>query len=648
MLQRIRQWAHGWVAGLVIGLVAIVFVIWGIGANFDELFGNGKSGNPVVLTVGSQQFTQAQLDQNYQATLVDYKNAMAAQHMDVKPEDEARVKELAKQQMIMESVLNQFLGKTGFVVSKDQADAFIGRIPQLQEDGHFSMELYQSMLAQRHLTAYDFLRDMQTRMVFMQASAAIGGSALVLPYEIESALGLIYQTRDIGYTLLDVKDFEKNITITDADLQAYYNGHHSEFTVPAQATIEYITLTRQQIAEHVRKEPVPEAALQALYASHDADFTIPESRHIAHILILVPENATDDERKAKRKEAEDLLERLRAGASFAALAKEHSQDPGSASQGGDLGVAIKGTFDPAFDDAAFSADKDKVVGPVETPFGYHLILVTAIEPAQKEPLSDVSKELSEEWYQTETAKRYDDAVKDLSDMAFQAGTEFSALAKQFELTPAQATLSQDAKSNEGITANAAVIQAAFDKAAYDQKLNSELIHINANEAVVLHTTAYQDSHLKPFDTVKADIEKSALARQAMRLAEEKATAIQAALASGKSYEEVEKSEGIVWKQQDKLDRRNKEVPYEVVVEAFKTPMGDKPALTTAPMLTGVAVIQVKAIYPGKAPEFKSAEEERAFNENLKSQLAEFMARRDFDLFGEFAKRVIIKDTSSQK
>lgn len=336
-----------------------------------------------------------------------------------------------------------------------------------------------------------------------------------------------------------------------------------------------------------------------------------------------------------------MLERIRAGASFAALAKEHSEDPGSAAQGGDLGVAIKGTFDPAFDDAAFSAQKDKVEGPIETPFGYHLILVTGIEPAQKEPLADVSEELSEEWYQTETAKRYDNAVKDLSDMAFQAGTEFSDLAKQFDLTPATATLSEDVKSNEGVTANAAVIQAAFDKAAYEQKLNSELIHINANESVVLHTTAYQDSHLKPFDSVKAEIEKAAKDRQAMRLVEEKAAAIQAALASGKSIAEVEASEGIVWKQQDKLDRRSKDAPIEVVMAAFKTPMGDKPALTTAPLLTGVAVIQIKAIYPGKAPEFKSTEEERAFNENLKSQLAEFMARRDFDLFGEFAKRVIM-------
>lgn len=641
MLQKIRQWAHGWLAGVIIGLVAIVFVIWGIGINFDELIGGGNAANPVVLNVGKEQFTQAQIDQNYQNTLAEYKAAMAAQRMEMQPEDEVRIKKMAEQQIIMESVLNQFLVKTGFDVSKEQADTFIYRIPQLQEGGRFSMELYKSMLMQRRQTMADFLKEMQNRMMFMQASAAIGGSALVLPYGIQETLGLIYQTRDIGYTVLDVKDFEKAVTITEADLEAYYNGHHTEFTVPAQAKIEYMTLARQQIVDQVRKETVPEPALQALYESHKTDYTIPESRRISHILILVPEKASEDERKAKKKEADDLLERIRAGANFATLAKEHSQDPGSAAQGGDLGVAIKGTFDPAFDEAAFSAEKDKVVGPVETTFGYHLILVTAIEPAQTEPLNEVRKELTEEWYQTESVKRYDDVVKQLSDMAFQAGTGFADLAKQFDLTVQEATLLQDPKLNKGIGTNKAVIDAAFDKAAYEQKLNSELIHINGNEAIVLHTIAYEDSHLKPFDTVKEEISASALKRQAMLLAEQKAQAVQQALASGKSHEEVEKAEGIVWKTQDKLDRRNKDVPLEILMEAFKVPMGDKPALSTAPMLNGVAVIEIRAIYPGKAPEFKSAEEEHSFNENLKAQLGEFVARRDFDLFGQYAKRVIM-------
>lgn len=641
MLQDIRQWAHGWIAWVVISLIAVVFVIWGIGANFGELFGTGSNGD-VALTVGNQTFTQAQLDANYQTMITEYKSSLAAQHLPFQPEDEAKIKQISTQQLVVEAALNQFMPETGFFVSKQQADMFISRIPQLQEDGHFSMDLYQGLLSQRRQSPSDFLDEIRRRMVFMQASAAVGGSALLLPYDIDNALALIYQTRDIGYAVIDTKNFEKDVKITEVDLEAYYNGHQSEFTVPAQATIEYITLSRKAIDEEVRKLPVPEDALNALYESHNEEYTIPESRHVAHILVVVPVNATEDERKAKKKEANDLLERLRAGASFATLAKEHSEDPGSASQGGDLGVVTKGTFEPAFDDAAFEAGKDQVVGPVETPFGYHLILVTEIQPAQKEPLAQVRQALSEEWYEAESAKRFDNEVKNLSDMAFQAGTDFADLAKQFNLTIQQATLSQDVTKNTGILAMPTVMEAAFDKAAFDQKLNSELLPINADEAIVLRTTSYIESHVQPFDAVKADLEKASFARQTMRLAEDKAQAIEAALKAGTSVDAVMKEYGIVWKQEANLDRRNRTLPMEVVAAAFKTPMGDKPEYVTVPMMTGVAILAVHAIHPGKGPDFANAEEAKAFDDNLKSQLAEFMARRDFDLFTEFAKRTVMQ------
>lgn len=639
MLQDIRRWAHGWMAWAVISLIAFVFVIWGVGANFGEMFGSLTS-KPYAFKVGDVKITQAQWDERYHTMLEEYKTSLASQHQTFQPGDDAKVKEAAKDQMIMESVLNQFLFKTGFYISKEQADTYISSIPQLQEDGRFSMDIYQSLLTRLHQTPAEFLEMVRQRMVFTQASAAIGGSALVLSNEMEQAVALIYQTRDVGYAMIESKNFEKDIKITEDDLHAYYNGHHSEFTAPAEATIEYMTLSRKQIADEVRKKPVPENALQALYDAHVTDYTVPESRHISHILILVPENATEAVRTEKKKEAADILERLRSGASFASLAKEHSQDPGSATNGGDLGVVTKGSFDPAFDDAAFSAPKGQVVGPVETSFGYHLILVTDIQPATKEPLDKVRTALSDEWYQTEAGKAFDDDVKNLSDMAFQAGTNFADLAKQFNLTIDKATLSEDASKNSGVTTTQSVIDAAFDKAAYEQKLNSELLPINDDEAVVLHTTSLVESHLKPFDTVKPELEKAALARQSMLMAEQKAHAIQTALSQGKPMDAVEKEQGIVWQEAPKLDRRNRNVPMELVVAAFKTPLGEKPAFATVPMTTGVAVLEVKAIYPGTLPAFANQDEEHGFNENLRSQLGEFLARRDFQLFAQFAKRAI--------
>lgn len=642
MLQKIRQHAHGWLAWLIIGAIGFVFVIWGISADVGDLFGRNAN-NPVIQQVGSQAVTQAQLDAKYRDVLDEYKASLAAQHQTFTAEDDKKLKDMIQEQLVMELVLNQFLAKSGFFVSKLQADSYISRIPQLQEDGRFSMERYQSLLQQRHQSPSDFLDEVSERMMFAQASAAIGGSALVLPYQMDEAVALIYQTRDVGYAVIESKDYEKHVTITDTDLQAYYNGHHSEFTTPVQVTVDYMTLSREQIATALRKEPVPEDALKALYEAHADEYTIPESRRVSHILIAVPEGSTDTERMAKKKEAEELLERLRAGASFAAFAKQYSQDPGSAAHDGELGVVTKGMFDPAFDEAVFSAPKGQVVGPVETAFGYHLILVTNIEPQQKEPLDKVRQALSDEWYADETAKRYDADMKDLADQAFQAGTDLTELSKQFHLTLQTATLTQGEQLTAGVFAHKAVLDAAFDKSAYEQKLNSELIPLSDDEAVVLRTTAYTESHLEPFDSVKVQLETAALARQTLRMAEDKAALLEKALLAGTSPEEATKTLALVWKSVTKLDRRDRTLPLEIMTAAFKTPMGDKPAFVTVPTITGVAVIAVNAIYPGQPPVFQNADEAKAFNENLRSQLGEFLARRDFDLFAQYAKKMLIKD-----
>jgi peptidyl-prolyl cis-trans isomerase C len=160
--------------------------------------------------------------------------------------------------------------------------------------------------------------------------------------------------------------------------------------------------TAQTIAVNVmlKAELEPKVAVTAdagkkFYEENKARFRQDDSVHASHILIRTPENA-DAAAKAKAKsQADDLLGQIRKGGDFAGLAKQFSQDPGSAPSGGDLGFFSKGQMVPAFEQAAFSLKPGQTSGVVETPFGYHIIRVSETKAGRDLTYDEVKGQIDE-------------------------------------------------------------------------------------------------------------------------------------------------------------------------------------------------------------------------------------------------------------
>ena len=158
------------------------------------------------------------------------------------------------------------------------------------------------------------------------------------------------------------------------------------------------TLPVQKVQEKVagNAEPTDEEIQKFYEQNKEAQFTTPEQRCVRHILF-----AKDQEQKA-----EDVKKQLEDGADFAKLAKEYSQDPGSAENGGDLGCLGKGETVPPFEEAAFGAEEGEIVGPVKTEFGYHILEVTDAKPQQTRPLSEVESEIRSQLSQEEQSQAF--------------------------------------------------------------------------------------------------------------------------------------------------------------------------------------------------------------------------------------------------
>lgn len=182
-------------------------------------------------------------------------------------------------------------------------------------------------------------------------------------------------------------------------------------------TVKYLD---QVVAKTV--EPT-EDNVKRYYEDHKKELMAPEMVRAPHILIKVTRTASEEERTKARKQAEDLLKRLKAGEDFAKLAAEYSEDPGSKKKGGDLGFFPRGMMAPEFETAAFSLEPGAMSDVVETDFGYHIIKVEEKKPASVQPYQDVKEGLKKRATIELKRKAVDDYVTKLMK---EARIEFDA------------------------------------------------------------------------------------------------------------------------------------------------------------------------------------------------------------------------------
>ena len=218
-------------------------------------------------------------------------------------------------------------------------------------------------------TRLQFRQMLEQEMLVGQLRAGLAGSGFVTDEEIRAFARLEKQTRD--FATLTFKADPKAVTVSDDEIQAYYDEHKGQFMSPEQVVLEYVELKKEAFFSQVE---VSEDDLKAQYDKEIGNLS--EQRDAAHILVEINDQQTEEQAKAK---IDEIKQRLDKGEAFAALAKEFSQDPGSAANGGDLGFAGRGVYEPAFEDALYALKKEEVSAPVRTPYGLHLIKLLAIQ-----------------------------------------------------------------------------------------------------------------------------------------------------------------------------------------------------------------------------------------------------------------------------
>jgi peptidyl-prolyl cis-trans isomerase D len=582
MLQTIHDKLKGWLAGVVLGIIGLVFVFWGINWTL--------SAPTYAAKVNGSEVSADEVRQSYQQQLAQAERQSNGSISDAQRND---IKMRVLDDYVNSEALVTRANKLGYRVTDQQLLQNMAQIPMFQVDGKFDYSHAVAVLRAQGRSVSEveglFKRDVQLR----QLDSALTLSSFATAAEMKQIRSLTKQQRELAWLTLPAEKYAAQAVPDDAALKAYYDAHKSEYMTPETVDLHYVEISLAQLASKVN---VDDAQLKAYYDEQKAKtpelFAQPEQRRVSHILLPVANPKDDAAVKAK---AEGILKRAQAGEDFAQLAKESSQDPGSAQQGGDLGWSERKAWVPPFADAAFSMKVDEIRGPVKTQFGYHILKLAGIQPAAVKTFEQSKADLETEYRRAQAEKLFNDAQDALADAALQNTTDIGVVARKAGLTVLE--VPGFSRTGGGALGKVpAVIDAAFGQDVLDGRLSS-MVEVEKGRGVVLRATDHKLPQQKPLDAVRNDVVAAWKKQRGMELAAAAAADAVKRLQGGESWEAVAKSLEQAVVPPKFVSRSDQQVPLEVRTTAFgeSKPAG-KPIYSEARLGNGdAAVIAVSAV-----------------------------------------------------
>jgi peptidyl-prolyl cis-trans isomerase D len=560
MLQSIHDKLKGWLAYVVLGAIGLVFVFWGINWTL--------SAPTYAAKVNGSEISSNEVRQTYQQQLAQMERQSNV------PLDEAMRSEI-KRRVLDEYVNSEALvtraDDLGYRVSDSELLAEMSKVPAFQVDGKFDQAHALAVLNAQGRSVSEieglFRRDAKLR----QLDTALNASSFATPTELKEFRALTRQQRELAWLTLSAAKYAASATPDDAAIKTYYDAQKSEYMTPETVNLRYVELSLAQLESKVS---VDDAQLKAFYEEQKTKtpdrFSQAEQRRVRHILLPVNDPKEDAAVKLK---AEGILKRAQGGEDFSKLAKEFSQDPGSAAQGGDLGWSEKKVFVGPFADAAFSMKVDEIRGPVKTQFGYHILKLDGIQPPAVKTFEQSKAELETEYKRNEAERLFNNAQDQLADAALQNATDIESVAKKAGLTVQDIANFNRNDGGGALGKVPAVIDAAFSQDVLDGRL-SPIVEVEKGRGVVLRATDHQVPQQKPLEAVRTDVVAAWKKQRGVELAAAAAADAAKRLNAGESWDAVAKSLGLTGQAPKFIARSDQDVPMEIRTTAFRAP---KPA-----------------------------------------------------------------------
>jgi peptidyl-prolyl cis-trans isomerase D len=496
---------------LILALITLPFAFFGV-----DYYFRGSSRLQDVATVSGQPITQ----QEFAETIRDQQDRMrqvAGPAFDPAVFDDPEVRYSVLEQLINRRLLQEQARRDRMRVTDAQLAQFIADIPAFQVDGKFSHTRYEQLLQAQNRSTAAFEQEVRQQLALMPLQEPVGGANIVARSNVERYLALLDQQREVAAATVDLDPYLKQVNIDEAAVKAFYDANPLAFQVPEQVKLEYVMLSPDSLGAQIPLDP---ADVRKQYDENQARYGKPEQRQASHILIAVKDDASDADKAAAKKRADDLAAEARKNPQkFAELAKANSQDPGSAAQGGDLGLfARDGSMVKPFEDAVFTMKQGEIAGPIKTDFGWHIIKLTAIQPAKLQSFDEVKGPIEQDLRRQRATRKFAEAADQLQNLVYEQADSLQPVAKALSLNVQSTPLITRAQVQALAQNNAKLVEAVFSPSSLQAKRNTEAIEIGQNTLMAARVVEYKAAAPRPLDEVKAEIRRQLERKAASELA----------------------------------------------------------------------------------------------------------------------------------
>ncbi|AOX99774.1 peptidylprolyl isomerase [Jeongeupia sp. USM3] len=492
---------------VVLGLVALGLVV-GFGVSGYSAM---QDGDDFYAKVGGSRITERDV-------------ALATEGQAVSNE----MKPMVVEQLIRQKLLLQAAAKQGFAATDAEMQKVIMAVPAFQENGQFSAKRYQEMLAAQQMTVAQFEQRVRDDIALRQLLSSFVSGNFQSQKTMDRMAALLGEKRAVAAALLRPEAYLDQVSVSEAEIKQYYDKHKDELKAPEMVKLAYVVLSQDELAN---AQTVSDAEVQQYFDQHKSELG-KEERRAAHILITVAKDASAEQRAAAKTKAEGILKEVRANpARFAELAKQYSQDPGSAQQGGELGWFGRGAMVKPFDDTVFKLDKGQISDVVQTDFGYHVI---KLEDARSPALADLKPTIEQKLKLQKAQAAFQSQLAKFNEVVYQQGSSLQPAADQFKLQVQQSGWVTRKGAQDPALNNPKLFDAVFSDDVLKGKHNTEAIEVAPGKVVSARIVEHKPAEVPALATVASELSAKLKQEKALKLAQEDGARKLAALQKGEA------------------------------------------------------------------------------------------------------------------
>jgi peptidyl-prolyl cis-trans isomerase D len=590
---------------IILALAALPFLFWGI-----ESYRSGEGDDYLALAAG-EKIQRQEFDQALRNQQESMRATMGESFNDSMLENPA-VKTAVLEGLIQQRLLKHEAARVGLAVPDLQLIEMIQNISAFQEDGNFSKQRYEELLRAQGMSPRTFEARVRQELMRQELIAPYAEHGFVPATVAVSVMRLSDEKREVSLAKVSPEQFLSQVKPDDSAIKAYYDSHQAELQSPEQVKVEYAVLSQDELARQIR---ISEDEVRKYFDEHKSEFGGTEERRASHILISAPSSASSEEKSAARAKAEQLLAQARqAPQKFAELAKQNSQDPGSAIQGGDLGFFARNSLVKPFEDVVFQMKMDEISDVVETDYGFHIIKLTGIKEAKPIDFSEVKSRVEEELKNQKSAKSFTEMAESFSNMVYEQSDSLQPAAAKFNLQVQQSDWLTRNDTKSPYFSNPRLMEAIFSEEAVKNKQNTEAIEVSPNTLVSARVIDYRPASVPPLAAVREKI-SGIIARKA---------AEEAAVKEGKeklSQLQAGKTGLVNWEGAEQISRiEPKGLDPETLRAVFKVETARLPAYTgVVSPEGGYTLIRITGIFE---PALPGPEQQKVFARQLQQVLSQ--------------------------